>query len=262
MTDPEPTPQLSRPRRVLRWCELLAVFFALPGVVAMYADPRRRFDFIFDAIGADALIAPGVVRFRFLLPALIAFSILIFVVLLADRGFENRKLWNWRACKRALRTMTVLFLALAAATLALTWILHEFTDFLITNPGGDTPRSAFLGLALNRPEILVFIAIGYPWFSAYPQEVTHRAFFFHRYRAILPAKWALIGVNVLAFSWLHAPFWNPAALIMTALGGVLFAWTYERTRSTLAAAIEHSLYGWWMFFTGLGWFVYAGSLGG
>jgi hypothetical protein len=42
---------------------------------------------------------------------------------------------------------------------------------------------------------------------------------------------------------------------------VLFAWTYDRTRSTLAVTIEHAIYGWWVFFTGLGWFVYAGSIG-
>lgn len=36
--------------------------------------------------------------------------------------------------------------------------------------------------------------------------------------------------------------------------GVLFAWTYERTRSTLAVSVEHALFGCWMFTVGLGSF--------
>ena len=46
------------------------------------------------------------------------------------------------------------------------------------------------------------------------------------------------------------------ALLLTLPGGALFAWTYLRTKSTLAAGMEHALYGFWAFFVGLGWFVF------
>ena len=52
-----------------------------------------------------------------------------------------------------------------------------------------------------------------------------------------------------------------AALLLTLPGGVLFAWTYDRTRSTLAVTLEHALFGWWAFFIGLGYFVFAGAIG-
>jgi membrane protease YdiL (CAAX protease family) len=43
-------------------------------------------------------------------------------------------------------------------------------------------------------------------------------------------------------------------------GGVLFAWTYERTRSSLVAAIQHAACGCWLFTTGLGWYFYHGAV--
>jgi hypothetical protein len=46
---------------------------------------------------------------------------------------------------------------------------------------------------------------------------------------------------------------------MTIPAGVLFAWTYLRTRSALASGFEHAIYGIWTFATGLGWFVFTGN---
>ena len=144
--------------------------------------------------------------------------------------------------------------------LAGVWALDRYTDIMSFTTRDGRTISAFLRLPREAPIILLLIAVGYPWASALPQEITHRAFFFHRYRGLMPMPW-LIVTNAAAFMWLHAPFWSIEAFALTLPGGVLFAWTYHRTKSTLAATIEHALFGWWSFFTGLGWFVFTGSIG-
>jgi membrane protease YdiL (CAAX protease family) len=256
-TPPAPSAPLSIASISARWVELLAIFFGIPALVAAYVDPARRFDGLFNALGLEAIVGPDVPRQRVLMPVLILFTAVILVVLLRDRTFSNHMLWNRSATRTELPRILGLFAFGAAGLLGLAWALNEYTPILTRGDGA----SAFLFLPREAPIILLIIAIGYPWVSCYPQEITHRAFFFHRYRAVLPGRWSMIVVNAVAFSWLHAPFWNLTALALTLPAGVLFAWTYDRTRSTLAVTIEHAIYGWWVFFTGLGWFVYAGSIG-
>ena len=49
---------------------------------------------------------------------------------------------------------------------------------------------------------------------------------------------------------------NELAVVLTLVGGWLFARTYLRTRSLLATAVEHAAYGCLLFTVGLGrWFV-------
>jgi hypothetical protein len=47
-------------------------------------------------------------------------------------------------------------------------------------------------------------------------------------------------------------FKNTLVLFLTFLGGVLFALTYNKTRSTLLVSIEHAIYGSWLFTVGMG----------
>lgn len=247
-------------KRGLRWLEMIVVFFGIPGFLALYVDPKRRLDGLLENIGL-VLEEPPFPRSQVLMPALVVFTVVIACVLVFSRSFPSRQLWNWKAFRSEFKRIAVLFVPGAVAMLALAWALHTYTDLLLVRNFNGEMGSTFLYLPQNAPIILLLIAIGYPWFSAYPQEITHRAFFFHRYRPILHGRWSMIAVNSVAFSWLHVPFWNWLALAMTLPAGVLFAWTYDRTQSTLAAGFEHAIYGWWVFFTGLGFFVYAGSLG-
>ncbi len=255
---PLPSARLTGLAAAARWAEMLGLFFGVPAVIAAFVDPARRFDGWFRAVGLGGVLDLGWPRARVLMPALAIFTLVILGWLLLDRSFPKRNLWNGRETRAEMRRILGLFAVGAALLFGLAFVLDGFTPYLRRADGA----SAFLWLPMNAPWALVFIAIGYPWFSCYPQEITHRAFFFHRYRPIVPGRWAMIGVNAVAFCWLHAPFWNAIALALTLPAGVLFAWTYDRTRSTLAVTVEHALYGWWVFFTGLGWFVYAGSLGG
>lgn len=48
--------------------------------------------------------------------------------------------------------------------------------------------------------------------------------------------------------------------IRLGIGGILFARTYERSNSLLAACIEHGLWGDLLFTLGLGWCFYTGVI--
>lgn len=239
---------------------MLAIFFVLPGLVALVTDPAERVRPLTQQLGFESLydLAQGGIRFLF--PVLITIGLIAAIFLILDKSFDNRRLWGWRETRPDLRRMLLLFVGLGLALFALGFVLDRYTGVFRFQGMEGEELSAFLRLPKEAPVVLLLIAIGYPWLSAYPQEITHRAFFFHRYACILPGAW-LIAVNAIAFMWLHAPFWSPEALMLTLPGGVLFAITYQRTKSTLAATIEHALYGWWAFFTGFGWFVFTGSIG-
>lgn len=266
ISDPSPdavnlSDALAPPRRtLLRWLEMLAIFFAVPAFIAVFLDPKQRLRPYFEASGTDTIFAGLRTAAGMVIPLLLVFTLAITIWLAIDRTFQNRRLWNLRAAIRDLPRILLLFAVLAAGLLGVAWLLDAHTDIMTVYRDGEA-TSAFLRLPRERPWVLVFIAVFYPIFSAYPQEIVSRAFFFHRYRALFPNTASAVTVNAFAFMWLHCPFWSLEAFALTLPGGFLFAWTYLRTRSTLAAGIEHSLYGWWAFFTGLGWFVFTGSIG-
>ncbi|MFT5423276.1 MAG: membrane protease YdiL (CAAX protease family) [Phycisphaerales bacterium] len=192
-------------------------------------------------------------------PGWLVFPVLLFttgtmlIFLLLSKSFDNRRLWNLREARRGLRRVLLLFLPFALVMAALAYVLAFHTEVMSSDQ--------FFGMPRRSPKFMLIILIAYPVFSAFPQEITHRAFFFHRYEPILPGRWTVILLNAFAFMWLHVLFWNWIALALTLGGGLLMAYTYERSRSTLLAGVEHALYGNWAFATGLGWFVYTGSVG-
>jgi membrane protease YdiL (CAAX protease family) len=251
----EPVPaaslvRLGPARLTARWLEMLSLYLLLPGLLAAAVDRAGRGHGVMRSVGLGWLVEIGTVPGRLVFPVLLATTALIMVFLLVDRSFDNSQLWGWRRARADLGRVVTWWCVLGIGLLGVTAWMAYFTDWL--------PESGFLRLPRERPEILVFIWFFYPWVSAYPQEVTHRVFFWHRYGVLFPNRWALIVCNALVFAWMHALFWNWVALVMTFLGGLLFAYTYDRTRSGLAAGIEHGLYGAWCFTIGLGWFVFAG----
>jgi membrane protease YdiL (CAAX protease family) len=116
-------------------------------------------------------------------------------------------------------------------------------------------------LALWQPEFLLsfprdqtsawlwFLAL-YPLLSVLPQELVFRAFFFDRYRRLFPGRGVMILVNSLLFSLAHIVYNNFWAVALTFLGGLLFASTYQRTRSLPLVIFEHSAYGCMIFTMG------------
>jgi membrane protease YdiL (CAAX protease family) len=113
------------------------------------------------------------------------------------------------------------------------------------------PQGLFF-LPRARPALWLAIILLYPIFSVYPQEVMYRTFFFHRHGGLLPGPRARILVNAALFGWAHVIVHNLVAMLLTVVGGALFALTYQRSRSTLLVSAEHALYGAFVFTVGIG----------
>ena len=99
----------------------------------------------------------------------------------------------------------------------------------------------------------------YPLVSVTTQEVMYRLFYYARYRALFGNDaQAAIALNAVLFAFSHIVFQNPTTLVISFLGGLLFAWRYEVTRSFWAVCLEHALWGNLIFTLGLGRYFYTG----
>jgi membrane protease YdiL (CAAX protease family) len=104
----------------------------------------------------------------------------------------------------------------------------------------------------TNPILWLMVSIIYSTVSVYPQEFLYRSFFFSRYGLLFRNPYLLIAINALVFSFAHIVFKNLFVLIITLIGGVIFAITFFRTRSLLLTSVEHALYGSWLFTVGMG----------
>jgi membrane protease YdiL (CAAX protease family) len=105
---------------------------------------------------------------------------------------------------------------------------------------------------LNKPKMWVLILLFYSLFSVYPQELLYRTFFFQRYENLFKNEKIFIFINALLFSLAHLFFKNTLVLLLTFIGGILFAITFKKSKSTVLVSIEHSIYGCWLFTVGMG----------
>lgn len=138
------------------------------------------------------------------------------------------------------------------------------TLYMISLPGligivGITGWSYFLAFPAEHTGLWLTICIVYPVLSVIPQELIFRVFFYHRYRALLGSRVTVLWVSALSFGLAHLLFGHWSSVLLSGVGGLLFGWTYLRTRSMLWAAFEHSLYGVTLFTIGLGRFFFSGS---
>ena len=105
-----------------------------------------------------------------------------------------------------------------------------------------TDKELLFNVLITKPKLWVAILLVYSLFSVYPQELIYRTFFFQRYKALISNK----------FSLGHIFFRNTLVLLLTFFGGLLFAFTYSKTKSTILVSIEHAIYGSWLFTVGMG----------
>ena len=132
-------------------------------------------------------------------------------------------------------------------------VLYYFTKIFF-------PNRLFL-LQKENLELLYKIFIFYPIFSAFPQEFIFCSFFFKRYRSLFKSEKKMIIMSSLIFCFAHIFTINWVAPLLGIFGGLLFAITYSKTKSLLLVSFEHALYGNTLFFLGLGWFFWGGSVG-
>jgi membrane protease YdiL (CAAX protease family) len=173
-----------------------------------------------------------------ILPGILAGGIACLAALLVDRSFPRRELWNAAAARRGIRRV-LLRTALVWAGL----LVFAFASY---------GREGMFSFPRARPAVWALVVILYPFFSVYPQEVMYRTFFFHRYGQLFRRPVARVVANALVFGWAHITVHNSTAMVLATVGGLLFASTYETSRSTLLVSAEHALYGDFVFSAGLG----------
>lgn len=178
-------------------------------------------------------------------PIVLFLSFICLLGLITDRGFNRKRLWHIGNLPAHLRGILLTFSIAATGIALFTYLFH---------------RVHFLYFLSAEPKLwLVFILV-YPLLVVYPQELVFRAFFFHRYRGIFGNKLAMIGLSGLSFGLAHLFLANWYAPVLATAGGVLFAYRYARAESLVIAAIEHGLWGNFLFTIGMGWYFYSGSI--
>lgn len=175
---------------------------------------------------------------------LLVFTFYTAVLLIKDKSFKTNDLYRFAFDRKAIKAILLRFLP-AAVVLTLVTIIMQPEMLLIF------PR--------EKPMLWLIVMLLYPLLSAYPQELIYRAFLMHRYRNIFPTGLMLFWVSVISFSFLHIIYDNWIAVVFSLAGGYLFTKTYRETNSLMAAAIEHALYGCFVFTIGLGNFFYEGN---
>jgi uncharacterized protein len=172
------------------------------------------------------------------IPLLLAFAY-CFLVLLLDKKFDRKKLGANR-----FRGFRYILKRFAATAMLLTLYILIFE-----------PQNLFI-IPKENPWLWVAILVFYPLWSALPQELIFRVFYFHRYNAIIPNFNVLMLLNAFLFAFMHIIFNNWIALAGGFIVGIFWAQTYLRSQSLLTVSAEHALYGNFIYTIGLGHYFY------
>jgi len=166
---------------------------------------------------------------------IIGFAYIVFVLLRIEKNqFKMAPNLNW---KKFLKRTLVNLLLIAIITTIYMWLMD---------------KEHLFSVMLYKSKLWLFILSFYSFFSVYPQELIYRTFFFQRYNVLFSNQKLFIFVNAVVFSLAHLFFKNTLVIVLTFLGGLLFAITFSRTKSTLLVSVEHAIYGCWLFTVGMG----------
>jgi uncharacterized protein len=215
---------------------------------AMNAEWRQRFQLALECgalfFGVPAAVAVGRPRVNVIAVLLVAAA---GCWLALNQRYDIRVRDRWHGNSRNIgwsKMLLIYFVAIAALIGALVLFRPE----------------ALFALIHNHLRIWVLVMFAYPLLSVFPQELIYRAFFFERYRPLFGSGGAMVFASATVFSFAHIVFHNWPAVVLTFIGGWLFARTYQRTASLLAVCIEHTLYGCAIFTVGYGEFFFEGTL--
>lgn len=208
---------VNQARKTLLAAEFICVFFVFPILFVISLRGTHPFPFI---------VAGGVVAALYLL---------------RDNGFSRSSFSDLFSLRDHGKRILITFSVLSVFTL--TAIALVKPEFLF-----DFPR--------QKTAVWLAIMIFYPLLAVYPQELFYRAFLFRRYRSLFPSDQVMISVSALTFGFAHIIYGNIPAVLLTLIGGYLFAITYQRSRSVLVVSLEHALYGCLLYTVGLGQFIH------
>ncbi|KJD34224.1 abortive infection protein [Tamlana sedimentorum] len=165
----------------------------------------------------------------------VGFAYIIYVLLkVENQKIKINKHLNWY---KFWKITMLKFLVIIAITFILVFV---------------TSKELLFHVVLNKPKMWLFILFIYSLFSVYPQELLYRTFFFLRYSNIFKNTKCLIFINAIVFSLGHVFFKNALVILVTFIGGLMFAFTFIKTKSTILSSVEHAIYGCWLFTVGMG----------
>jgi len=212
---------IERPRAARLWGELFILFIALPVVAATSVSPKVAIN------------------------AFIVMTIIGVGLLLVTDGFRWRSLLEGGvAADWPFVLVFSLGTALISAAMVLWLVPHRFLAFPQEMPG-----------------LWVKVMFLYPLLSVLAQELFFRVLFFERYGQLFPGAPLAIAANGVCFGLAHAFLANWPAVVLTTVGGVVFAWAYVERRSFALACVLHAVAGQIIFTVGLGLFFYHGAVG-
>lgn len=173
-----------------------------------------------------------------LMQLLSVIGFMVFLFLRFDKSFDKNIFLKWRFTKH-MAIGLLLFLVNAIFMLIVIYMVDS---------------SKLFYLFKTQPLLLAMIVVFYPLFSVVPQGLAYRCLFFHRYADLFPGNILKIVSNALFFSFGHILYKSYLVLILTFIAGLIFGYSYFKTKSLLWSTIEHALYGVWLFASGLGIF--------
>ncbi|MFC4722080.1 CPBP family intramembrane glutamic endopeptidase [Geojedonia litorea] len=166
---------------------------------------------------------------------LLGFGYVIYVLLKVEHNkFKIATNLDWKQFFK--HTILKLLVIMVVTTLYM-WLMDSDNLFIVF---------------LNKPLMWLVLLFIYSLLSVYPQELIYRTFFFQRYQKLVSNDKLFIFINAILFSLGHLFFRNALVVVLTFIGGLLFAATFNKTRSTLLVSIEHAIYGCWLFTVGMG----------
>lgn len=195
-------------------------------------------------LGVPAAHAAGLLPVNVIL-LLLLMATVCWVALNRWHRVRLAELWRAPVPRAEWRRVTVIYAVAVLFLSALLWL---------------TKPAAMFSLVRLHPGIWLLVMFAYPIVSVLPQEIIYRVFFFARYGSLFGRGTGMVAASAAVFSFGHVVFHNWPSVILTFLGGWLFAKTYQRTGSLRLVAIEHALYGWAVFTIGYGQFFFDGTL--
>jgi len=167
--------------------------------------------------------------------AVLGLGLTVYLVRRAPRELRTAVLAGWNRRELARIALQALLVG-AVLGAGVAWIEPERLF--------DLPR--------RHPRAWLALLVAYPLLSVIPQEILFRVFFFHRYGPLWSRASTRILVSAVAFGLAHLLYGSWLTVLLAALGGLFFSWTFVRTRSLPLVVLEHSLYGVLLFTIGLG----------
>lgn len=209
------------------WAEQISLFLIVPFLLWFYIDDLRSIS------GGGS----------FLVIFLTVLALILLVFLIKSNDFQNYKLLYIKNFEKHFVEILKFFIPSAIVYTLLTLIL--------------IPDDLFF-LPKQNPKLWLLIMLAYPIMSVLPQGLIYRVFFFHRYKPLYKSSFQLILASGLFFCFAHIIFNNLVAIIFTFMGGFLFAYRYNQTKSWFISSLEHAMYGNLLFTIGIGKFLVAG----